>query len=45
VVSSGRIDYASLITHRYGLSEIDRAYTDLQAKPDGFIKAVIVVNE
>jgi threonine dehydrogenase-like Zn-dependent dehydrogenase len=44
VVASGRIDYRSLFTHRYALSEIDHAYTDLHRKPEGFIKAVIYCN-
>jgi L-iditol 2-dehydrogenase len=42
VVAAGRIDYASLITHRYPLSAIDQAFADMRAKPDGFIKAVIM---
>ncbi len=41
VVASGRIDYHALITHRYPLAEIDQAFNDLNSKPDGFIKAVI----
>lgn len=45
VIASGRIDYQSLFTHRYALTEIDRAYTDLRAKPEGFIKAVIVFRD
>ena len=43
VAASGRIDYASLFTHRYALSDLDRAYADLRAKPDGFVKALIVL--
>jgi threonine dehydrogenase-like Zn-dependent dehydrogenase len=42
VAAGGRIDYASLFTHRYPLSDLDRAYADLRAKPDGFVKALIV---
>lgn len=45
VVASGRIDYQSLITHRYPLSAIDHAYADLRAKPKGFIKAAIVLDD
>ena len=37
----GRIDPASLITHRFGLSQVDEAFETLRAKPAGFIKAVI----
>jgi len=45
VVASGRIDYQSLVTHRYPLTEIDQAYADMRAKPDGFIKAAIMLDE
>ncbi|WP_165949117.1 alcohol dehydrogenase catalytic domain-containing protein [Kribbella turkmenica] len=45
IAAGGRIDYASLFTHRYPLSDIDQAYADLRAKPDGFVKALIVMNE
>jgi L-iditol 2-dehydrogenase len=45
IAASGRIDYASLFTHRYPLSDLDQAYTDLRTKPDGFIKALILMNE
>jgi L-iditol 2-dehydrogenase len=45
VAASGRIDYGSLFTHRYPLSDIDQAYADLRAKPDGFVKALIVMGE
>jgi L-iditol 2-dehydrogenase len=44
IAASGRIDYASLFTHRYPLSDLDQAYTDLRAKPDGFVKALITMN-
>ena len=45
IAASGRIDYASLFTHRYPLIDLDQAYTDLRTKPDGFIKALILMNE
>lgn len=41
LVAAGRINPASLITHRYPLADIDRAFADLERKPTGFIKAVI----
>jgi threonine dehydrogenase-like Zn-dependent dehydrogenase len=44
LAAAGRIDLASLITHRYALSEVDTAFTALIEKPSGFIKAVIDVN-
>ena len=39
---SGLIDLGGLVTHRYRLDEVDRAYADLRDKPAGFIKAVVV---
>jgi threonine dehydrogenase-like Zn-dependent dehydrogenase len=39
--AKGLIDLGSLVTHRYGISGVDRAYGDLAAKPAGFIKAVV----
>ncbi|MFG1813595.1 alcohol dehydrogenase catalytic domain-containing protein [Kribbella sp. NPDC049174] len=44
IAAVGRIDYASLFTHRYPLSALDQAYTDLRTKPEGFVKALIVLN-
>lgn len=45
VAAAGRIDYASLFTHRYPLTDIDRAYANLRDKPEGFIKALIVIGD
>jgi len=41
LTAKGLIDLGALVTHRYTLDEVDRAYTDLQQKPPGFIKAVV----
>ena len=41
LAAAGLIDLGALVTHRYTLGEVDRAYTDLQEKPPGFIKAVV----
>lgn len=41
LTARGLIDLGALVTHRYGLDEVDRAYTDLMEKPAGFIKAVV----
>jgi threonine dehydrogenase-like Zn-dependent dehydrogenase len=41
---SGRIRPGRLVTHRFHLEELDRAFEALASKPRGFIKA-IVVNE
>ena len=42
LVASGQINMASLVTHTYGLSEVDDAFMAMSEKPDGFIKAVIL---
>ena len=41
LTAKGLIDLGSLVTHRYGLDAVDRAYTDLMEKPAGFVKAVV----
>ena len=41
LAASGLIDLGALVIHRYPQGEVDRAYTDLQEKPPGFIKAVV----
>jgi L-iditol 2-dehydrogenase len=38
LTAKGLIDLGALVTHRYPLDEVDRAYADLQEKPPGFIK-------
>ncbi len=37
----GLIDLGILVTHRFGLDEVDQAYAALRDKPEGFIKAVV----
>lgn len=41
LLAAGLIDLQALVTHRYGLSQVDQAYADLRDKPTGFIKAVV----
>ena len=31
----------ALITHRFGLDQVDEAFATLRDKPDGFIKSVV----
>jgi threonine dehydrogenase-like Zn-dependent dehydrogenase len=38
----GRIGPGRLVTHRFQLEELDRAFEALASKPKGFIKAIVV---
>lgn len=42
LMAEGLMDMQTLITHRYGLDEVERAYANLEKKPEGFVKAVIL---
>jgi threonine dehydrogenase-like Zn-dependent dehydrogenase len=39
--ASGRIDIATLITHRFDLDHVDDAFRALRDKPHGYVKAMI----
>jgi threonine dehydrogenase-like Zn-dependent dehydrogenase len=42
LVHLGKVDPRALITHRFGLDEVNDAFEALRSKPDGFVKAVVV---
>lgn len=42
---AGRLDLKDLVTHRFGLDEIERAFTVAEEKPAGFCKATVIVDE
>src|SRR3990170_5019951 len=42
LVRLGRIRPGRLVTHRFGLEDLDRACEALASKPPGFIKAIVV---
>jgi L-iditol 2-dehydrogenase len=44
LVRAGRIDLASHVTHRFELADIAEAFDTAVAKPDGFVKATVVVD-
>jgi threonine dehydrogenase-like Zn-dependent dehydrogenase len=44
LVRLGRLEPKRLVTHRFGLSAVDQAFAALETKPDGFIKAVVVMD-
>jgi threonine dehydrogenase-like Zn-dependent dehydrogenase len=39
--AKGLIDLGCLVTHGFGLDDVDAAFTALRDKPEGFIKAII----
>ena len=41
VIESGRIDTTPLITHRFSLNEIEKAYRIFENREDGVIKVAI----
>jgi threonine dehydrogenase-like Zn-dependent dehydrogenase len=43
--ASGRLPMAALVTHRFGLEDINDAFATLRDKPEGFAKAVITFPE
>jgi L-iditol 2-dehydrogenase len=43
LTGAGLVDQASLITHRFGLDDIDAAFATAVAKPPGFVKATVVM--
>jgi threonine dehydrogenase-like Zn-dependent dehydrogenase len=42
---SGQLSLADVVTHRFPLDEIDRAFATAAAKPPGFTKATVVLDE
>ena len=45
LVEAGKLNTASLVTHRFSLEDVDDAYSALLDKPDGFIKSIIKVSD
>jgi L-iditol 2-dehydrogenase len=41
LIARHRFSYASLVTHRFGLAEVDQAFELMDARADGFVKAVL----
>jgi L-iditol 2-dehydrogenase len=41
LIAARRFTYAPLITHRFALDEADRAYELMDARADGFVKAIL----
>lgn len=45
LLTAGHLDLKDLVTHRFGLDEIGRAFEVAEEKPPGFCKATVVVDE
>jgi L-iditol 2-dehydrogenase len=42
LIARHRFTYAPLVTHRFGLDDVDKAYELMDARADGFVKAVLL---
>ncbi|MGI8434432.1 MAG: zinc-binding dehydrogenase [Nocardioidaceae bacterium] len=45
LLSSGALDVASLVTHRFALGDIDTAFRTASEKPPGFVKATVLCGQ
>jgi threonine dehydrogenase-like Zn-dependent dehydrogenase len=43
LLTSGRLDVSDLVTHRYALDEIGRAFETAYERPEGFVKATVTI--
>jgi L-iditol 2-dehydrogenase len=41
LIAKRRFSYAPLVTHQFGLDQVDQAYELMDARADGFVKAVL----
>lgn len=42
LIARRRFSYVPLVTHRFGLDQVDEAYTLMDSRADGFVKAVLL---
>lgn len=42
LIATHRFSYAPLITHRFGLDDVDQAYELMDSRAEGFVKAVLI---
>jgi 2-desacetyl-2-hydroxyethyl bacteriochlorophyllide A dehydrogenase len=45
LLTSGRLKLDGLVTHRFGLPEINQAFDVAHAKPEGFVKSTVAIGE
>ncbi len=43
LIGAGKFSFERLVTHRFGLDELDQAFTTLLEKPHGFVKSVVLI--
>ncbi len=43
LISAGKFSFEPLVTHRFGLDQLDEAFTALLEKPKGFVKSVVLI--
>jgi threonine dehydrogenase-like Zn-dependent dehydrogenase len=43
MLEAGKLDVETLVTHKYSLENIQQAFENALAKPEGFIKAVVIM--
>jgi threonine dehydrogenase-like Zn-dependent dehydrogenase len=44
LIANDKLNMKGLITHTFGLDEVDKAYDSIKTKPQGFIKSVIKID-
>ena len=44
LMAAGSFSFEPLVTHRYGLDDVDGAFTALLEKPQGFMKAIVLTS-
>jgi L-iditol 2-dehydrogenase len=45
LLTSGKLDLSDVVTHRFPLDEIEQAFATAVAKPPGFAKATVILDE
>ncbi|MBW7455501.1 hypothetical protein K0U00_15855 [Paenibacillus sepulcri] len=45
LIAGGKLNMRDLVTHVYGLDEVDQAFEAIRTKPEGFIKSVVKMDE
>ncbi len=43
LMAAKKFSFAPLVTHRFGLDQLDQAFTALLEKPQGFVKSIVLI--